>query len=899
MQNLKRDNLIFGRYRLQQSLGKGSFGEVFYAEDLQFDPPRSVAFKLLHPQYTTDAQVREDLKREAGILARFDHPNILNVLDFGITEEIAFIVMELAQGGSLARRLRPDPTKPPVPLPLPEVATYLDQMADALDEAHDQGLIHRDIKPQNILLDRRGRILVADFGLATAVTGSSSSVMVDTSGSGTPLYMSPEQWQGRAGRASDIYSLGAVLFQMVSGYPPYQGNQFELFGQHLNTPVPRLSDKAPNLVYPPALDDIIAFALAKDPRQRVRPAKELARLFRQAIEMHSQPTIAVQPVTPRPSGNLPNAGTNNPLTGRPPFNPPTNPPLSNPGTGYGPGTSSGSGYPPGSISGSNFPAGLSSPNYQPNNFNQPNPNQAPPRPYENKPNPGSNPPGSYQGGNPAATSSFQPYQGPTNQSQSGPAASFSPLGNQQGNAPVYPVSGSQPKPSQPAPVSGSQPRPAPAPVVSPTAPVIQPASTQEKKGIPVWVWLIAAVIILLVAGAIAFVVINGNNSNQTGPNTAQVTNTPANSVAATTAPVVGTTAVATTGVTTPPATTAAGTTAPATTEAPTTSAPDTTAVATTAPATTPPPTTVGPTPTPAPYGTNFATFQAHNNIVLNMAYSPDGKTLATASEDGTVKLWDTSNNQLKATLAGHTGPVRAIAFAPNGKYLVSGSADKTAFVWDLSNNSRKYVLSGQTSTITSVAFNPDSNSLATGSDDKTIFLWNLETGQKFGATFKDDDNVTAVAYSPDGKTLAAGSQNGSLKMWDLGNAQPKPAPLGKGHDGTIWSLTFSHNGKYLATGSLDKTTRLWDIDGDKVSLHFLYDDSTQGVRQVAFTPDDTHLISACDDTTAYIWDTVSGNGITKLSGNTKEVYAVAISPDGRTAATGTADGVVKLWSLVK
>src|SRR5437764_6687613 len=124
MQNIKHDNLIFGRYRLHQSLGKGSFGEVFYAEDIQFDPPRAVAFKLLHPQYVSDPNVREDLKREAGILARFDHPNILRVLDFGISEDIAFIVTELAQGGSLARRLRPDPTKPPVPLPLGEVANY-------------------------------------------------------------------------------------------------------------------------------------------------------------------------------------------------------------------------------------------------------------------------------------------------------------------------------------------------------------------------------------------------------------------------------------------------------------------------------------------------------------------------------------------------------------------------------------------------------------------------------------------------------------------------------------------------------------------------------------------------------------------------------------------------------
>src|SRR4051794_37531775 len=104
MQNLEEGKLIHGRYRLRQSLGKGTYGEVFYTEDVQFDPPRAVALKLLHAQYISEAGVREDLKREASILARFDHPNILRVIDFAILPEMAFIVTDLALGGSLAQR---------------------------------------------------------------------------------------------------------------------------------------------------------------------------------------------------------------------------------------------------------------------------------------------------------------------------------------------------------------------------------------------------------------------------------------------------------------------------------------------------------------------------------------------------------------------------------------------------------------------------------------------------------------------------------------------------------------------------------------------------------------------------------------------------------------------------
>ncbi len=841
MQNIKRDNLIFGRYRLHQSLGKGSFGEVFYAEDIQFDPPRVVAFKLLHPQYTSDANVREDLKREAGVLARFDHPNILRVLDFGINEEMAFIVMELAQGGSLARRLRPDPTKPPVAIPLPEVAIYLDQIADALDEAHDQGLIHRDIKPQNILMDRRGRMLVADFGLATAVNGSSSSVMVDTSGSGTPLYMSPEQWQGRAGRASDIYSLGAVLYQMISGQPPFHGNQYELFGQHLNSPTPRLSDQASGLVYPPALDGVIAHAMAKDPRQRIRPAKELARQFRlalttapNALPPNSQPTMASTPIVVRPA--LPNpagSGTASIWPVRP----------------VGPNTQPGPAMQP--------------PNYQPN-FNQA------PRSYDNA---ASSVPGqaaSYQNLNQAASNSAPPYQGLVNQSNS---------------APPYQVAASQPRPG---------------PVVPLIPPTNQPGEvTRTKKGANPLVWLALLLLIILIAVGAVFALMNLNKpGNSSATPVAQVTTTSAGTtLAAATTAAVGTTAPVSTLSETVASVTTAGTV-----RVSTTAAPVTTALPTTAPATTPPATTTGPTATPAAFGTNVVTFKAHDSIVLNLAFSPDGKTVASASEDGAIKLWDIQDQRKKAVFNGSSGPVRAIAYSPDGKLLVAGSADKIARIWDTTSGQPnvdtvkpKFTLQGHTGVVTSVAFSPDGKSVATGSDDHTIRLWDVQTGQSFGTLTGHKDNVTSVAYTPDGKTLASGSRDSSIKLWDIATGKERTPLDGVGHSGSIWSLAFSHDGKSLASGSLDKSTRLWDTNPFK--LRFLLDDSTMGIRQVAFSPDDTFVATACDDKSIYLWGVKTGLEEAKFEGHAAEVYSVAISPDGKILVSGSADGVIKFWSL--
>ncbi len=302
---LNPNQVISNRYRLQQFLGRGAFGQVFAAEDIKFVPPKQVAIKIINPEFMGDPAVREDVRREAGVMARFNHPNILHVLDYEVNSNLAYIVTDLAGGGSLSNRIQPDPTKPPIQLPLPEVVSLLEQIGSALDEAHKQGLVHRDIKPQNILIDNWGRPLLADFGLATALNGSQKSVMVMATTSGTPPYMAPEQWTGQAGKASDIYALGVLAYQMITGKTPFQGNQFELMGQHMNTPVPPLSANAPGLKYPPDLDQAIAQAMEKNPPNRIKSALEFARRLKAASQssqapapVQAQPEPVVKPALP-------------------------------------------------------------------------------------------------------------------------------------------------------------------------------------------------------------------------------------------------------------------------------------------------------------------------------------------------------------------------------------------------------------------------------------------------------------------------------------------------------------------------------------------------------------------------------------------------------------------------
>lgn len=276
------NTLVAERYHLGRSLGQGAVGEVFEAYDSKFEPPRVVAVKLLHPQLMTDPTVREDIKKEAGLTARFSHPNILRVIDYEIGPEAAYIVTDYAPGGSLADKIKPGAKgKKPQPLPPYQVGYYLEKIAAALDEAHSQGLVHRDIKPQNILLDKHNQPLLADFGLAMPVSGRKATRVSEIWG--TAEYAAPEVWQGQVSKASDIYALGVVLYELLTGQPPFRENEDDhsLEWHHKNSPVPSLSKYLDD--YPCGLDKVLARALSKTPRKRPLGAGQLYQQYKEAL----------------------------------------------------------------------------------------------------------------------------------------------------------------------------------------------------------------------------------------------------------------------------------------------------------------------------------------------------------------------------------------------------------------------------------------------------------------------------------------------------------------------------------------------------------------------------------------------------------------------------------------
>ncbi|GBD18962.1 Serine/threonine-protein kinase PrkC [bacterium HR27] len=282
--------VLNGRYRLDEPIGEGGMAVVYRGYDLVLDRP--VAIKVLRGQFAADASFLRRFEREAQAAARLSHPNIVSVYDVGRDDGTRYIVMEYVPGKTLKQLILEH-----APFSLDEAMHIVRQVAAALDYAHQHGLVHRDIKPQNILVDERGFVKVTDFGIAKGLTDV--SLTEAGFGMGTVHYVSPEQARGEpATPASDIYALGVVLYEMLTGRLPFDAdNPIGLAMQHVHEAPPPPRQFNPNI--PPAVEAIILRALAKDPRQRFPTAGALA----QALMHWRQYVPGSTPAPPR--GGMP------------------------------------------------------------------------------------------------------------------------------------------------------------------------------------------------------------------------------------------------------------------------------------------------------------------------------------------------------------------------------------------------------------------------------------------------------------------------------------------------------------------------------------------------------------------------------------------------------------------
>jgi serine/threonine protein kinase len=317
-------DLLFGRvlaalgnqYALEGEIGRGGMSVVYRARDIRLNRP--VAIKVLPPELAYDPAIRTRFTREAQTSAQLAHPHIVPIYDVGEREGIAYFVMAIVTGGNLADLLAREPR-----LPLPQVRKILTEIAEALHYAHLRGVIHRDIKPDNILLDgESGRVMVTDFGIARAIEAG-TRLTVTGSAVGTPTYMSPEQAMGEReldGR-SDIYSLGILAYQMLTGRVPFTaGNAMALLLKHVGEQPRPIAELRPDT--PRALREAIDRALMKEPEDRWPSAAAL----RDALVANEMPVASWRPEhrepvrysSPRPANQRQDSRTASPRRGAPP-----------------------------------------------------------------------------------------------------------------------------------------------------------------------------------------------------------------------------------------------------------------------------------------------------------------------------------------------------------------------------------------------------------------------------------------------------------------------------------------------------------------------------------------------------------------------------------------------------
>ena len=282
----------------------------------------------------------------------------------------------------------------------------------------------------------------------------------------------------------------------------------------------------------------------------------------------------------------------------------------------------------------------------------------------------------------------------------------------------------------------------------------------------------------------------------------------------------------------------------------------------------------------------------HSAPIFSVAFGPDGRTLASGSDDGTVRLWDTrTNKQLGDPLTGHDGTVYGVAFSPDGRRLATSGADHTVRLWDVAGRREVARLEGHTGLVFSAVFSRDGRTLVSASQDRSVLVWDARDGRRLAGPLRHPDSVQMAAVSPDGATIASACRDGKVRLWDARTGELVGEPLAR-HTGEVVDVAFSPDGRRLASASFDDTVRLWDARTRRPLARLA--GHSNAVYSVAFSPDGQTLASASSDRTIRRWNVASGRPAGAITGHVGTIFTLAFSADGRRLASGSNDATVRV-----
>jgi WD40 repeat protein/serine/threonine protein kinase len=908
----------FGRYRIIKKLGQGGMGAVYLAHDSKLD--RRVALKVPRFAPDQDAENLQRFYREARATATIQHPNLCPLYDVGEFQGRPYLTMAYIEGASLARYVRPDK-----PLPQYTVATVVRVVAAAVAEAHKRGIVHRDLKPSNIMINTRGEPIVMDFGLARWVNADKDDTRLTRNGAilGAPVYMSPEQVYGDVaamGPGCDVYSLGVILYELLTGRLPFEGPTTAVLAKTLIQEPTRPSRHRLDL--DPALEAICLKAMAKQIQDRYATMADFAAALTEWIRS------ARQQQGKGDSGSLSGSGRGS-----------ASGPLAMPSSGNLDAEANKPSKPSWNSTVVQVPA--AKPQQSPQTIAEPRP--APPAP-------------------PVAPSAAirprpepPPFRIPPPSRTVWPWVVFPVVlliigGLIAGVLYVYapPAEGLiqislDPYPKNAeilidgAPVGGlgsKLPLAVGKHSLRITGPDIEPVDqwfqVQSGENPPLRVQIqlrvnrggpvpVALAPFQGHAGAVKAVAIAGNRAVSAGADgTARVWSLDSQReervLAGHTQPVLAV-SVSRDG------------------KRALTGSADKTARL-----------------WDLNNGGQIRALNGHNAQVRAVALTPDGRWAVTCSDDRSVRQWNADNGQEVRQLTGHNGVVFCVAASADGKFALTGGEDHTARLWDLGNGKEVKSFIGHTEAVTAAAFSPDGKRVVTGSDDRTIRVWDARNGKELKTLVGHAGRLRGVAFTPEGNRVvsaAAGDGDDTVRVWEASNGkglfllgrhnaalnglaltgdgrgvlvaaesdrllpydmnQPSkegwPAPPLKvgverlrfgapGHG--MDRVAVSPDGKRALTGGMDGTVRLWDL-ATGTELRVFKGHGKGTVHCVAFSPDGKRAASASDDRTARVWDLEGDEPPHVLKGHGARVWGVAFSPDGQRVLTGSGDKTARLW----